>query len=122
MARAQLSIDKPVVGMEDEAPWQVCRTTNNLGVHQVAQADAAGSDGCCDADIVEHTEDIYLVFPHIEQKSDEQSDGAAMTGQTLITMIYPFFGAKSRTVLFLEWYEHLYEMRAATEEIPRFIE
>ena len=122
MARAQLSIDKPVVGMEDEAPWQVCRTTNNLGVHQVAQADATGGDGCGDGYIVEHAQHVHLIFPHVEQKSDEQSDGAAMTGQTLITMIYPFFGAKSRTVLFLEWYEHLYEMRAATEEIPGFIE
>ena len=51
---------------EDESEVTPCRTTNNLGVHQIAQADAAGSDRCGNGNIVEHCPQGYFVLAHIE--------------------------------------------------------
>ena len=51
---------------EDESEVTTSRTANNLGVHQIAQADAAGSDRCGNGNIVEHRPQGYFVLAHIE--------------------------------------------------------
>ena len=52
--------------LEDKGPGDIRHLADNLGVHQVAQADEAGCRSCGDGDVVEHLPDVQLGMLHIE--------------------------------------------------------
>lgn len=58
---------------EDESEITICRTANNLGVHKITQADAAGSDRCSNGNVVEHCPQGHLIFAHIEPQGYHQT-------------------------------------------------
>ena len=51
---------------KDEAPSAVCLLTHDFGVHQIAQSYATRCDGCGNGDVIEHSEEWYFGFAHIE--------------------------------------------------------
>lgn len=51
---------------EDEPPISARRAANNLGIHEVAQADTTSSHGCGDSDIIEHRPKRHLILAYIE--------------------------------------------------------
>ena len=59
--------------LEDEGPGHVCDLADDLGVHQVAQADEAGGGACGDGDVVEHRPDAELRLADIEPEGDHQA-------------------------------------------------
>lgn len=101
---------------EDESEVTTSRTANNLGVHQIAQADAAGSDRCGNGYIVEHCPQGHLVLAHIEPQGYHQSQGATMASQPLITdKAYARIREADRQ-------EHLDEMGKTGQIIGWFVE
>ena len=70
--------------LEDESPGYVCRPPDNLGVHQIGQADAAGGDGGGYGNHVEHVHVVHLRLAAVEPQGDDEAQGAAVAGQPLI--------------------------------------
>ena len=48
------SVDQRLVGMENECPGHIGGLADDFGVHEVADADAAGCERCGNAHVVEH--------------------------------------------------------------------
>ena len=69
---------------EDEAEVASRGAAYNLGVHEVAQADAASGDRGGNGDVVEHGPQGYLILAHIEPQGYHQAECTAMACQALI--------------------------------------
>ena len=102
----------PVVG-KDESPVRARIFADNLGVHEVAEADAARRDGRGDGDIIDHAQDIQFCAPHVEPEREDDAECAAMGSQARVAHQFPAF------VGLLDGEQHLNRMR---EEIARLVE
>ena len=69
---------------EDERPGHFRHLADNLGVHQVAQSDEASHRAGGNGDIVQHPPQAKLRLFDIEPQGDDQTEGTAMTCQSLI--------------------------------------
>ena len=76
----QYDVLRPVVLYEPESPRQalVGNLSHYLRVHQVAYAYAAGSDARGYGYIVEHCPDRHFEVAHVEQQSQNESQGASV--------------------------------------------
>ena len=89
MAWCQLPIDEGITAMEDESPSDVGRIADDFGIHQVAETDAAGGGGYGDGDIVHYHPRTELHLAPVEEHGDDESDGAAMRSESLVTRELP---------------------------------
>ena len=70
--------------LEDKGPGYVCWSSDNLGVHKVAETDGAGTDRCDDGHVVEHMDEAQLHVLGIQPEGNHQAERAAMTGKPFV--------------------------------------
>ena len=106
-----------VHALEDEGPGHIGGLADDLGVHQVAQADEAGRDGCGDGNVVEHRPHLELRPTDIKHQGDDETQSAAVRSQPFIA------GELPRAVLHeMDGQEHLDDVLAGREEVVGLVE
>ena len=111
------AIDERLVAVEDECPGDIGGLANNLGVHQIAQANEARHGGYGDGNIVHHDPRLDLGLAAVEHHADDEADGAAVGCQAFVasqppTAVGHETGGK----------EHLDETGHAGEVVLGFVE
>ena len=108
---------KHVHTLKDKRPGHIGNLTDDLRVHQVAQADETGGSARGNGDIVENGPYLQFRPADIENQGDDQTECSAVRGQSFITRELP-------TTIGHEMYgqEHLHEVLAGSEEIVGLIE
>ena len=99
-----------------ERPWHVGRFANYLAVHKVAESDEACRNRHGDGDGVKDCPYIHLQVSAVEQQGEHDAYCAAVARQSFVT------GEVPCTVYVLTYgQQHLYDVRAAGEEVFRLI-
>ena len=78
-----------VYALEDEGPGHIRRASDDFGVHQVAHAYGAGTDGGDDGDVVEHRPQLEARAADVEYEADDEAQRAAVAGQSLESRVVP---------------------------------
>lgn len=73
-----------VYPLEYERPGDVGRHTDDFGVHQVGQTDAAGSDGGGYGNHVEYVHVVHLCLAAVEPQGNDEAQRSAVTGKACI--------------------------------------
>lgn len=111
------TVDQRITCVEDESPRHVSRHSDNLGVQEVADTDATGSERGGYTHVVDHRHQFHSVAPRIEQHGYEAPECATVTCQSGITAEVP---TATRQYLYRE--QHLDETADTAEVIPKVIE
>lgn len=74
---------------EYEGPGYVGRHTDDFGVHQVGQADAAGGDGGGDGNHVEYVHVVHLRLTAVEPQGDDEAQRTAVAGKSFVSGEFP---------------------------------
>ena len=93
--------------LEDKGPGHIGRLADDLRVHEVAQADAAGGEGGGNSDIVEHCPEAQLGLAAIEPQGNHQAQRTTVGGQSGIPRELP-----TAVGHLVYGQEHLHEMGA----------
>ena len=83
------TIDQRFTCMEDKSPRHVSGHSYNLGIQEVADADATGSERSGYAHVVDHRHQFHSSAPRIEQHGDEAPECPTVTCQSGITAEVP---------------------------------
>lgn len=111
------TIDQRFTCMEDKSPRHVSGHSYNLGIQEVADADATGSERSGYAHVVDHRHQFHSSAPRIEQHGDEAPECPTVTCQSGITAEVP-----TATRQYLYRKQHLDETADTAEVIPCIIE
>lgn len=78
-----------VYTLEDECPWEVRGSADDFRVHEISNADGAGTDGSDDGNIVQYPHDIESLAFGIQPQYYHQSYGTSVAGKSLETGVFP---------------------------------
>lgn len=102
---------------EDESPRHIGHLADDLGVHQVAEADEHGGDARDDAHVVEYHPALDFQVSTVDPNGYEHTKYASMACQALISRKFP-----TAVWHVMEWYQHLDEVIPSAEKILWLIE
>ena len=114
----RVTCERLAVVHEDEAPGHVGRKPHYLGVHQVAQTDAACRERRRDGNVVEHADDVQLRPSDVEPQRNHQAQRAAVARQTLVAREYPSRGGMAEGENHLQRMGEV-EARLIEEAVPQ---
>ena len=69
---------------EDKSPGYICGTPDDFGIHEVPEANSAGTDGSDNCHVVEYMYEAQFHVFGIEPEGKHQSECAAVTGKSLV--------------------------------------
>ena len=70
--------------LKDKSPRYISNFTDDFGIHEVPEADGAGTDRSDDGHIVEYMNKAQFHMSGIEPKGNHQAKRAAVTGKTFV--------------------------------------